>query len=61
MFYIDGPRGTGKTFLYKAFIHHFLGIGKKVLPMAWIDIASILLPKGHKHKKPQVLKLLNYH
>ena len=42
--FIDGPGGTGNTFLYKALIHHYLGIGKKVLPMTWTGIASILLP-----------------
>lgn len=46
MIYIDGSGGTGKTFLYKALIHYFLGNGKKVLPMAWTGIASILLPGG---------------
>ena len=53
MFYIDGPGGTGKTFLYKTLIHHFLGIVKKVLPMACTGIASIFVLK--------VIKLLNYH
>ena len=28
MIYIDGPEGTGKTFLYKTLIHSFLSIGK---------------------------------
>ena len=33
MFYIDVPKVTGQTFLYKALIHYSAGIGKKVLPM----------------------------
>ena len=39
------PEGTGKTFLHKALLHYFSGIGKKVLPMAWAGITSIFLPK----------------
>ena len=27
--FIDGPEGTGKTFLYKTLIHYYLGEGEK--------------------------------
>ena len=45
MIFIDGPGGTGKTFLYKTLIHYYLE-GQKVVSMAWTGIASILLPEG---------------
>jgi hypothetical protein len=44
--FIDGPGGSGKTFLYKTLIYYFNSIGKKIVSMAWTGIASILLPKG---------------
>ena len=44
--FIDGPGGSGKTFLYKTLIYYFLSIEKNIISMAWIGIASILLPKG---------------
>ena len=46
MNFIDGPGGSGKTFLYKTFIYFILSIEKKVLSMAWTGIASVLLPRG---------------
>ena len=45
MNFLDGPGGSGKTFLYKTLIHSFIKIKKK-LSMAWTGIASISLPKG---------------
>ena len=44
--FIDGPGGSGKTFLYKTLIYYFLSKGKNIISMAWTGIASILLPKG---------------
>ena len=46
LFYIDGPGGTGKTFLYTVLIYYFLSKDIKILTMAWTGIAAILLPKG---------------
>ena len=46
VFCLDGPGGTGKTFLYKALIHFLSGKGFDVLSVAWTGIASILLPGG---------------
>lgn len=46
MYFIIGPGGTGKTFLYKTIIFYYLSIGKKILSMAWTGIAAILLPHG---------------
>ncbi|XP_072153727.1 ATP-dependent DNA helicase pif1-like [Bemisia tabaci] len=45
-FFIDGPGGTGKTFLYRALYHHLKHNNKKVLCIAWTGIAAILLPGG---------------
>ena len=46
MHFIDGPGGSGKTFLYKTLIYYILSIEKKVLSMALTGIASVLLPRG---------------
>lgn len=46
IFFIDGPGGSGKTFLYKTLIHYYLSKRKNILSMAWTGIASILLPQG---------------
>uniref|UniRef100_A0AAF5DM37 ATP-dependent DNA helicase n=1 Tax=Strongyloides stercoralis TaxID=6248 RepID=A0AAF5DM37_STRER len=46
IFFIDGPGGTGKTFLYNCLIHYLMGNNKNVITVAWTGIASILLPNG---------------
>ena len=45
-YFIDGPGGTGKTFLYKTLIHYFIMQEKNITSMAWTGIAAILLPQG---------------
>ena len=45
-FYLQGPGGTGKTFLYKTLCHFFRGQGKTVLCVASTGIAALLLPNG---------------
>ncbi|CAF4809532.1 unnamed protein product, partial [Rotaria sp. Silwood1] len=45
-FFIDGPGGTGKTYLYSTLYHLFLGQGVHVMSVAWTGIAASLLPKG---------------
>lgn len=45
-FYIDGPGGSGKTFLYTTLWYLLTGIGKKVSTMAFTGIAATLLPHG---------------
>ena len=45
-FYLQGPGGTGKTFLYKSICHHFRAKGKTVLCVASTGIAALLLPNG---------------
>jgi hypothetical protein len=45
-FYLQGPGGTGKTFLYKTICHYFRGQGRTVLCVASTGIAALLLPNG---------------
>nr|CDJ90222.1 uncharacterized protein LOC100905460 [Haemonchus contortus] len=45
-FFIDGPGGSGKTFLYTALYHTLLGMRKNVICVAWTGIAANLLPNG---------------
>lgn len=45
-FYLQGPGGTGKTFLYQTLCHYYRGLGKKVLCVASTGIAALLLPNG---------------
>ena len=46
LFFLNGPGGTGKTFVYQAISHAIHGQGKIVLCVASSGIASILLPGG---------------
>lgn len=46
LFFVDGPGGTGKTFLYNTMINYYKSQGKKVLVVASSGIAACLLPDG---------------
>ena len=46
LFFIDGPGGCGKTFLYEALLHHVRGHGHIALACAWSGIATVLLEGG---------------
>ena len=46
LFYLDGPGGTGKTFVYCALLATLRGEGKIVLALATTGIAATLLPLG---------------
>lgn len=46
LFFIDGPGGTGKTYLYGCLYDKFVGQRKKVVCVAWTGIAANLLPGG---------------
>ncbi len=46
LFYIDGPGGSGKTFLYNALMHHCQAAGKIALACAYTGVAATLLPGG---------------
>ncbi|QRV95937.1 ATP-dependent DNA helicase PIF1 [Ceratobasidium sp. AG-Ba] len=45
-FFLDGPAGTGKTFLYKTLCYTLRGQGKIVLCVASSGLAALLLPGG---------------
>lgn len=45
-FFVDGPGGTGKTFVYETLTHTLRGQGKSVLSVAWTGIAAKLLQNG---------------
>jgi len=45
-FYIDGPGGSGKTFIYTTIYHLAKIRNKRVCTMGFTDIAATLLPAG---------------
>lgn len=45
-YFIDGPGGTGKTFVYNYLIHSCSQLGFDVIAVAWTGIAAMLLPNG---------------
>lgn len=45
-FYLQGPSGTGKTFLYTTLCYYLQTLGKTVLCIASTGIAALLLPNG---------------
>ena len=46
LFFIDGPGGTGKTFIYNCLIDWLVGEERFVIPVAWTGMAAILLKNG---------------
>ena len=50
-YFLDGPGGTGKSFVYKTLYHILTGRNFKVKCMAFTGIASILLPNGSTSHK----------
>ena len=45
-FFLEGPGGCGKTFLYETLIRTLRGQNKSVLSIAWTGLAATLLPGG---------------
>jgi len=45
-FFVDGPGGAGKTYLYTALLHRLRGEGLIALACAWSGIAAVLLAGG---------------
>ena len=45
-YFLDGPGGAGKTYLYETLLHAVRGRGKIALACAWSGIAATLLPGG---------------
>ena len=48
-FYLDGPGGSGKTFLYETLYYHFTGANMQVECVASTGIAATLLPFGRTY------------
>ncbi|CAK0884111.1 unnamed protein product [Prorocentrum cordatum] len=46
VFFVDGPGGTGKSFLFQALIHYARGLRKLPLACAWSGVAAALLSNG---------------
>ena len=46
LFFIDGPGGTGKTFLYKCLLANVRHTGKIIIAVASFGIAATSLPGG---------------
>ncbi|KHJ77433.1 hypothetical protein OESDEN_22947 [Oesophagostomum dentatum] len=46
--FIDGPGGSGKTFLYNSLYHILKSQRKSVICVAWTGIAARLLPEGKR-------------
>ena len=46
IFYVDGPAGTGKTYLFKKLDYACRALGKIAIAVAMSGIASLLMPRG---------------
>ena len=46
VFFVDGPGGSGKSFLFEAFLHYVRGRGQMAVACAWSGLAATLLPGG---------------
>lgn len=46
IFFIDGPAGTGKSFLYNTLIAHVLGQDRTIITVASSGIAALILHEG---------------
>ncbi|KAL5723912.1 hypothetical protein ACHQM5_007246 [Ranunculus cassubicifolius] len=46
LFFVDGPGGSGKTFLYRALLAHFRQNGRIALATATSGLAAIMMPGG---------------
>ncbi|KAH0603160.1 uncharacterized protein H6S33_008164 [Morchella sextelata] len=59
-FFLQGPAGTGKTFLYNTICNHFRSEGKIVLCVASSGIAAQLLPGGRtSHSRFKIPIVIN--
>jgi ATP-dependent DNA helicase PIF1 len=50
-FFLDGPGGTGKTFLYNTLINVLQGEGKKIIAVASTGIATLLINEATYHSQ----------
>ena len=56
-FFLTGPAGTGKTFVYQTLYYRLVGQGKNVLSVAYSGIAASLLLRGQTAHSAFKLKL----
>ncbi|XP_073121727.1 ATP-dependent DNA helicase pfh1-like [Henckelia pumila] len=55
LFFIDGPGGTGKAFLYRTILAHVRKSGKTIIAVATSGITATLLPGGRTaHSRLQI-------
>ena len=60
-FFISGPGGTGKTYVYKTICHRLRSAGKIVLCVASSGIAALLLPGGRTAHSTFRIPINNLH
>jgi ATP-dependent DNA helicase PIF1 len=61
-YFIDGPGGTGKTFIYRCLIQSCINLGMRIISVAWTGIAAMLLPQGRTvHSRFKLPLNLNEH
>ena len=46
IFFVDGPGGSGKSFLFEALLHYVRGQSQVGIACAWSGLAASLLPGG---------------
>ncbi|XP_021959697.1 ATP-dependent DNA helicase pif1-like [Folsomia candida] len=56
-FFLDGPGGSGKTYVYKTLLSHVRGQGENALPVASTGIAANLLKGGRTYHSQYKLRL----
>ena len=59
LFFLNGPGGTGKTFVYNTICHQIRSNGWIILCVASCGIASLLLPGGHTAHSTFVIPVEN--
>lgn len=61
-YFLDGPGGTGKTFVYQCLIEICKERGHEFIAVAWTGIAAMLLPEGRTvHSRFKLPLNLNEH
>ena len=46
IFFVDGPGGTGKSFLFEAILHYVRGLSAIAVACSWNGLAAAILPGG---------------
>jgi len=50
--FLDGPRGTRKTLVYRCLIQSCINSRTEIILVAWTEIAAMLLPRSHRIHMP---------